>query len=231
MKFSIIVLLAVFSSAFTQAFGQSKHLCLSAHQLVKAINVPRMYPKKFAQHLKEGPMKGGSVRGVSGDSNCYGEALGILNSMKPMPQLKESLALDLASLRTTYKMQEKKQMSHNVEGTPWSRMDMFASSKTCCGENIAWSSAPKSCFIFTNMWFSDCRVMSRGHRKNILKKDFNEVGAHSNGYYATMQGCGSITVKTQYAGKDYSDFGIYAKYDHKAVPASAITDDYNKADF
>jgi hypothetical protein len=231
MKFSTIVLSVMLISSVMSPFGQNKHQCYSAHKLVKAINVIRQFPKRFADQLKRGPMKGGSKKGESNDPNCYGEAYGLLMKMTPMAQFKESLALDLASLFTTYKMATTKQFSHNVAGTnPWQRMDMFASAKSCCGENIAWGSARKSCFTFANMWYSDCGVMSRGHRKNIIKVDHVEMGAGVDGNYATMQACKSITVKTQYV-KDYKNFGIFAKYDHKKVPKSAIKDDFFQGDF
>ena len=127
------------------------------------------------------------------------ECISFMKKAKPLAVLSPEKGLSLAAQYHSSTQGETNQTGHTgVDGsTPFTRIQKYGSFRTA-GENIAYGT--KSGRDIVADLLIDDGVSNRGHRKNIMNKDFSSTGV---GYTKKHKTYGSVCVIT-YAG-GYSD--------------------------
>ena len=127
------------------------------------------------------------------------ELIEYMKKAKPLPPLQAQKGLSLAAQNHSSTQGETDQTGHTgVDGsTPFTRIEKYGTYKTA-GENIDYG-ATSGREIVVQLLIDD-GVPNRGHRKNIMAKDFDSTGV---GFTKKHQTYGSVCVIT-YAG-GYAD--------------------------
>ena len=123
------------------------------------------------------------------------ECISYMKKSKPLSILNPEKGLSLAAQQHSSTQGETNQTGHTgVDGSdPFSRIKKYGTFKTA-GENIDYGA--KSGRDIVVQLLIDDGVSSRGHRKNIMNKDFSSTGV---GYTKKHKAYGSVCVIT-YAG-------------------------------
>ena len=123
------------------------------------------------------------------------ECISYMKKAKALPVLNPEKGLSLAAQQHSSTQGETNQTGHTgVDGsTPFTRIEKCGTYKTA-GENISYG-AMSGRDIVVQLLIDD-GVSSRGHRKNIMNKDFSSTGV---GYTKKHKAYGSVCVIT-YAG-------------------------------
>ena len=123
------------------------------------------------------------------------ECISYMKKAKALPVLNPEKGLSLAAQQHSSTQGETDQTGHTgVDGsTPFTRIEKYGTYKTA-GENISYG-AMSGRDIVVQLLIDD-GVSSRGHRKNIMNKDFSSSGV---GYTNKHKTYGSVCVIT-YAG-------------------------------
>ena len=123
------------------------------------------------------------------------ECISYMKKAKALPVLNPEKGLSLAAQQHSSTQGETDQTGHTgVDGsTPFTRIEKYGTYKTA-GENISYG-AMSGRDIVVQLLIDD-GVSSRGHRKNIMNKDFSSSGV---GYTKKHKTYGSVCVIT-YAG-------------------------------
>lgn len=123
------------------------------------------------------------------------ECISYMKKAKALPVLNPEKGLSLAAQQHSSTQGETDQTGHTgVDGsTPFTRIEKYGTFKTA-GENISYG-AMSGRDIVVQLLIDD-GVSSRGHRKNIMNKDFSSSGV---GYTKKHKTYGSVCVIT-YAG-------------------------------
>ncbi|MBR4599524.1 MAG: CAP domain-containing protein [Treponema sp.] len=123
------------------------------------------------------------------------ECISYMKKAKALPVLNPEKGLSLAAQQHSSTQGETNQTGHTgVDGsTPFTRIEKYGTYKTA-GENISYG-AMSGRDIVVQLLIDD-GVSSRGHRKNIMNKDFSSTGV---GYTKKHKAYGSVCVIT-YAG-------------------------------
>ncbi|MCR4823477.1 MAG: CAP domain-containing protein [Treponema sp.] len=123
------------------------------------------------------------------------ECISYMKKAKALPLLNPEKGLSLAAQQHSSTQGETDQTGHTgVDGsTPFTRIEKYGTYKTA-GENIDYG-ATSGREIVVSLLIDD-GVSSRGHRKNIMNKDFSSSGV---GYTKKHKTYGSVCVIT-YAG-------------------------------
>ncbi len=106
-----------------------------------------------------------------------------------LPPLLANPTLGKCARLHSLNMATRKKMAHDLDGkTPFDRMTAAGYKFNSAGENVAYGDAPISIQQIFEGWMN-----SEGHRKNILSRDFTEIGlgVGSNGeqkYYTQVFG-------------------------------------------
>ena len=179
---------------------------LTSQQIIQAVNRARVRPSYYADKIRAQYTSKG-IRGTANDPNCYAEAESALRAQAPLQPLKESIVADLAAWRHSNWMRSTKIFSHTgVNGSnPKARLDavgVWPSAAYSYNENIAWSSNVQSAEFYVIMWLTDCGILSRGHRKNILSTSVSFQGCGDSGNYITCVGTASINLKPTITAAD-----------------------------
>jgi uncharacterized protein YkwD len=89
-----------------------------------------------------------------------------------LPPLKANPTLTTCARLHSANMASQKKMSHTLDGkTPFDRVDASGYAFKRAGENVAYGKGPVSVKVIFQGWMD-----SPGHRKNILNRDFTEIG-------------------------------------------------------
>lgn len=123
------------------------------------------------------------------------ECISFMKKTKALPVLSPEKGLSLAAQSHSSTQGETDQTGHTgVDGsTPFTRIEKYGTYKTA-GENISYGA--KSGRDIVAQLLIDDGVSSRGHRKNIMNKDFSSTGV---GFTKKHKTYGSVCVIT-YAG-------------------------------
>ncbi|MBQ9281492.1 MAG: CAP domain-containing protein [Treponema sp.] len=123
------------------------------------------------------------------------ECISYMKKAKALPVLNPEKGLSLAARQHSSTQGETNQTGHTgVDGsTPFTRIEKYGTYKTA-GENISYGSMSGRDIVVQLL--IDDGVSSRGHRKNIMNKDFSSSGV---GFTKKHKTYGSVCVIT-YAG-------------------------------
>lgn len=167
-------------------------------EMNKARSNPALYAELYiAPRVKKfnGKIYNGSLRTNEGAA-VVNECVSYMKRAKPLPVFAPQKGLSLAAQRHSSTQGETAQTGHTgVDGsTPFTRIEKYGSYRTA-GENISYG--PTSGRDIVVQLLVDDGVASRGHRKNIMNKDFSSTGV---GFTKKHRTYGSVCVIT-YAGE------------------------------
>ncbi|MCP4156246.1 MAG: CAP domain-containing protein [bacterium] len=178
-------------------------------EVIEELNIARTDPEEYAEYMEEFKrfyqgnyvLIGGRTpitthEGVS----AVNEAIEFLKERKPLPALRVSRGLSMASKAHVADLGSKGTIGHSGtdKSSPQQRMNRFGKWKRAAGENICYFwKEPR--YIVMQLIIDD-NVPNRGHRTNIFNELYNIVGvscgAHkSYGWMCTMDFAGGYTEK------------------------------------
>lgn len=149
--------------------------------IVLEMNMARTNPKKYSELYIEprtkkfnGKIYGGSLQTFEGVA-VVNECVKFMNSQKPLQTLAPSKGLTRAAKDHAETQSLTDEIGHNsTDGAdPFTRMKRYGSYRTA-GENISYGSKTAREIVVSLL--IDDGVKSRGHRKNIMSKDFKTTG-------------------------------------------------------
>lgn len=149
--------------------------------IVLEMNMARTNPKKYSELYIEprtkkfnGTIYGGSLQTFEGVA-VVNECVKFMNSRKPLQTLAPSKGLTRAAKDHAETQSLTDEIGHNsTDGAdPFTRMKRYGSYRTA-GENISYGSKTAREIVVSLL--IDDGVKSRGHRKNIMSKDFKTTG-------------------------------------------------------
>jgi len=151
MKTFQLVLLAIVATSIS-ANGRG---CFSAHEFAQKMNYVLSQGTTVAdQYYKSKDwMNNGQSTGRM-EPGSYTEAHNWMKS-NSREQYKESVALNLSSLYTTYWQAKNKRMSHYCKGSPSDRAKIFSKTNSMVAENVAWASNIRACEWAILAWITD----------------------------------------------------------------------------
>ena len=181
------------------------YLSVIEKDVVLEMNKARSNPALYAQLYLEPRIKKFSGKIYDGNLmtnegvNAVNDCISVMKKTKALALLIPERGLSLAAQKHSSTQGETDQTGHTgVDGsTPFTRIQKYVTYKAA-GENISYGS--KSGRDIVVQLLIDDGVPSRGHRKNILSKDFSSTGV---GYSKQHKLYGSVCVIT-YAGR-YSE--------------------------
>ncbi len=155
--------------------------------MILATNMVRTNPPKFAElYVKEvaGFFQGRNLvyptempvitkEGKSAAVQLYKE----LQKTKPVGILFPSHGMSAASRKHAYDQAKSGKVGHGRRNETNKRLSEFGTWQVCMGENIAYGFESGHRALIALL--IDDGVRSRGHRKNILKKEYNRIGVGS----------------------------------------------------
>lgn len=150
--------------------------------IVLEMNMARSNPQKYAELYIEprikkfnGNVYGGKIRTNEG-VEVVNECIKFMNTHKPLPVLLPSKGLTWAAKDHADSQSLTDQSGHTgIDGSdPFTRMKRYGSFNGTSGENISYGSKTAREIVVTLL--IDDGVKSRGHRKNIMNKDFKMTG-------------------------------------------------------
>lgn len=177
------------------------YLSVIEKDVVLEMNKARSNPALYAQLYLEPRIKKFSGKIYDGNFmtnegvNAVNDCISVMKKTKTLALLIPERGLSLAAQKHSSTQGETDQTGHTgVDGsTPFTRIQKYGTYKAA-GENISYGS--KSGRDIVVQLLIDDGVPSRGHRKNILSKDFSSTGV---GYSKQHKLYGSVCVIT-YAG-------------------------------
>ena len=183
---------------------------LDVDSLILATNQARTNPKFYANLINAQYLSKG-INGTANDTQCYAEAVNVLNRQPVLPALTYNAAAALAIAKHIDYLVANNLFSHiGANNTNLGqRLDEIAtkSGNWTFNENIAWTAGATSAQNFTTMWLHDCGVPLRGHRKNI----FNTI-IKNYGCYHIQGKCGCVGTTgynlTQLAESQLDKYGL-----------------------
>lgn len=210
MKSFQVVLFAIFAVSVSCKYGEG---CYDAHKFAQRMNhVVRNGSSVAAEYYKSSHwMNNGQSTGRM-EPGSYTEAHNFLKS-NTRKLYKESVALELSSLYTTFHQRKNKQMSHYCKGSPSDRAKIFSKTNSNVAENVAWASNVRDCEWAILAWVTDDGQKQRGHRNNIFG-NMDQTGCTSDGYYYSQQNGNGVEAKDNF-NKDSAKFGIFTKYNNQ----------------
>ena len=149
--------------------------------VVLEMNMARSNPKKYSELYIEprvkkfnGKLYNGNLQTNEGVT-VVNECIKFMNNQKALPVLLPSKGLTLAAKdhASTQSLTDKTGHTGTDGSDPFKRMKRYGSYKTA-GENISYGSKSAREIVVTLL--IDDGVKSRGHRKNIMNKDFSTTG-------------------------------------------------------
>lgn len=149
--------------------------------IVLEMNMARTNPKKYSELYIEprtkkfnGKIYGGSLQTFEGVA-VVNECIKFMNSQKPLQTLAPSKGLTRAAKDHAETQSLTGETGHDsTDGAdPFTRMKRYGSYRTA-GENISYGSKTAREIVVSLL--IDDGVKSRGHRKNIMSKDFKTTG-------------------------------------------------------
>lgn len=154
-------------------------------EILAELNLARNNPRKYAQFLREhlANLKDGIYQDEAGRSiatkegaSAVREAIAALESANPVPALQNSQSLALAAADHARDMGAQGKFGHT--GTDASsteqRIQRYGQWQKSCAENITYGISNARSIVMALV--IDDGVASRGHRKNILYRDFAVAG-------------------------------------------------------
>lgn len=150
--------------------------------IVREMNMARSNPKKYADLYIEpriqkfnGKMYGGRLQTFEG-ADAVKDCVKFMRSQKSLPALSPSKGLTRAAKDLSETQCRTNQTGHTApDGSdPFQRMKRYGSYTGTAGENVAYGSKTAREIVVTLL--IDDGVTSRGHRKNILSKDYTVTG-------------------------------------------------------
>lgn len=166
-------------------------------EMNKARSNPALYAELYITPRTkrfDGNLYNGSLMTNEG-VKVVNELIQYMNKAKALPPLNPQKGLSLAAQSHSSTQGETAQTGHTgVDGsTPFTRIGKYGTYKTA-GENISYGSTSGRDIVVQLL--IDDGVASRGHRKNIMNKDFSSTGV---GFTKKHKTYGSVCVIT-YAG-------------------------------
>ena len=163
-------------------------------EMNKARSNPSLYAELYiAPRAKkfDGKLYNGSLLTSEGAA-VVNECVSYMKKLQPLSVFAPEKGLSLAAQQHSSTQCETAQTGHTgVDGsTPFTRIEKYGSYRTA-GENISYGS--KSGRDIVVQFLVDDGVSNRGHRKNILNKDFSSTGV---GYANKHKAYGSVCVIT-----------------------------------
>ncbi len=150
--------------------------------VVLEMNMARSNPKKYAELYIEprikkfnGKLYGGKLQTVEG-ADVVKECVQFMSNHKPLPALSPSKGLTRAAKDLADTQSLTNQTGHTgPDGSdPFARMKRYGSCTGSSGENVSYGSKTAREIVVTLL--IDDGVKSRGHRKNIMNKDYTATG-------------------------------------------------------
>lgn len=188
-----IVSLLFTSLIFAQTTSSDDFMTEKEKAILEAVNKARRNPSFFANKYIE-PLKDKSEAA----KECYYEMI----ALRSIPDLKPSIALTKAARDHVADIGPKGLNSHNGSdnSSPWDRIARYGQWSGKAGENIQYG-YDDAIDIVVNL-LVDEHTPSRGHRKNILSKEYNYIGTalgeHKKyQYVSVMDFAGEITEKKE----------------------------------
>ena len=152
MRFIPVVLFALLATSISCKYGDG---CYNAHEFAQKMNYVVTNGGAVANEYYKSShwMNNGQSTG-RWEAGCYTEAHNYMKS-NSRRAYKESTALNLSSLYTTYWQNRNKQMSHYCKGSPQERANIFQKGSQGVAENVAWSSNIRDCGWAILAWITD----------------------------------------------------------------------------
>lgn len=150
--------------------------------IILEMNMARSNPKKYAEMYIEPRIKkfkgktyGGNLLTFEG-ADVVKECVKFMNGHKPLPALSPSKGLTRAAKDHADTQSLTDQIGHTgTDGSaPFQRMKRYGSYTGTSGENVSYGSKSAREIVVTLL--IDDGVKSRGHRKNIMSKDYTHTG-------------------------------------------------------
>lgn len=107
------------------------------------------------------------------------EAENFLKNAKPVPELKLNVGMSYAAFKHSVYMLKKGKLDHTGKGgsSMSNRLEEYGDWETTIGENILKTiNDTRTPEVIVMEWLIDDGVKNRGHRQNLLKKDFKVIG-------------------------------------------------------
>lgn len=217
MKYTQLFLFALCAASISCKYGRG---CFDAHTFAQQMNYLVSNGNAAASdYYKSNHWMNNGQKTGGMEAGSYTEAHNYMKS-NSRAQYKESLALELSSLYTTFHQAKNRQMSHYCKGSPGDRAKIFSKTNNAVAENVAWASNIRDCIWSIYAWVTDDAQKHRGHRKNIYGPN-SQTGCTSDGYYYSQQNGDNIEPKDNF-NKDAAKYGIFSKYNN--VVASPMWD-------
>ena len=162
--------------------------------IILEMNMARSNPKKYAEMYIEprikkfkGKLYGGILQTNEG-ADVVSECVKFMGSQKSLPVLVPSRGLTQAAKDHADTQSLAGQTGHTgTDGSdPFTRMKRYGSYTGASGENISYGSKTAREIVVTLL--IDDGVKSRGHRKNIMSKDYTAAGVGFAGQHK-LYGC------------------------------------------
>ena len=176
-------------SSGTGKAGKNKAKYLKIKKVHEVLNKIRKKPKAYAQQIqklyisqmdaKNKKLHKKWKRTFTEGLPAMQEALKYLNNAKPVPPLKLDMGMSYAAFKHSVYMLTKKKLDHTGKnGSSMSnRLEEYGDWQTTIGENIfKTKSMTRKADVMVLEFVIDDGVKNRGHRENIMKKDFKTVG-------------------------------------------------------
>jgi len=177
------------SSGSSGKKGKNHSKYLKMKKILDAINGVRKAPAKWADKIqkvyiakmdkKKKKLHKGWKRTFTEGLPAMQEAQKFLKKAKPVAPLKLDMGMSWAAFKHSVYMLTKKKLDHTGQGgsSMNKRLEEFGDWQTTIGENIFKTTKnTRDPEILVMEFIIDDGVKNRGHRANIMKKDFKKVG-------------------------------------------------------
>jgi uncharacterized protein YkwD len=177
------------SSGSSGSAGKHKSKYLKMKKIFDAINAVRKAPAKYADKIqklyiakmdkKNKKLHTGWKRTFTEGLPAMEEAVKFLKKAKPVAPLKLDMGMSWAAFKHSVYMLTKKKLDHTGKGgsSMNKRLEEYGDWQTTIGENIFKTTKnTRNEELMLLEFIIDDGVKNRGHRANVMKKDFKNVG-------------------------------------------------------
>jgi len=180
-------------------------------EVYSEMNIARKSPEVYVQYMEERlkyfsgknyKLPGAGYTMITNEGPpAVKEAIRVLKSKKPMPELALSRGMSLGAMDHVKDTGPKGMLGHSGsdKSNPFSRISRYGEWQTTAGENISYG-MDKGREVVMQLIIDD-GVKSRGHRKNIYNPAFNITGV-ACGYHKNYKTMCVITYAGGYTEKN-----------------------------
>jgi uncharacterized protein YkwD len=188
-----------------------EYLSAVEKDVVLEMNKVRSDPKKYAEQYIQPELRyyNGNRYSKPGQTTIQTQegkkaveaCIAALSKMKSVPPLKPELGLSLGARDHTADQGKTGKTGHDGSdrSTPFTRIKRYGTGYTAAGENLAYGSTTGREIV--SQLLIDDGVPSRGHRTNIMSKDFDQTGV-SFGKHPQFRTACTITYAKGYVSNE-----------------------------